>query len=47
MTEELVALRAAFGQDEATHGARRYRVDNDGIVLVPREAVAPLIHTGG
>ena len=33
MTEELVALRAAFGQDEATHGAGRYRVDNDGIVI--------------
>ena len=47
MTENLVTLRAAFGQDEATHGLRRYRVDNDGTVQVPPDAVAPLIHTGG
>jgi hypothetical protein len=44
---ELVALRAVFGQDEANHGTARYRVDNDGLVRVPREAVAFLTGTGG
>ena len=44
---ELVALRAVFGQDEANHGTQRYRVDNDGLVRVAREAVAFLIGNGG
>ena len=44
---ELVALRAAFGQDEANHGTQRYRVDNDGLVRVPRDAVGFLIGNGG
>jgi hypothetical protein len=44
---ELIALRAVFGQDEANHGTRRYRVDGDGLVHVPPEAVAFLISKGG
>ena len=44
---ELIALRAVFGQDEANHGTVRYRVDGDGLVRVPREAVSFLISNGG
>ena len=44
---ELIALRAAFGQDEANHGTARYPADADGIVRVPREAVEPLTSKGG
>lgn len=43
----VVALRAVFGQDEANHGVVRYRVGNDGLVWVPREAVEFLISKGG
>lgn len=35
----LIALRAVFGQDEANHGTRRYRIDAAGLVHVPPEAV--------
>ncbi len=44
---ELIALRAVFGQDEVNHGTVRYRVDGDGLVRVPREAVSFLISNGG
>ena len=44
---DLVPLRAAFGQDEANHGTERYAVDNESLVRVPKEAVAPLITVGG
>ena len=44
---EMVALRAAFGQDEANHGTERYCVDPDGLVRVPPEAVFYLTHVGG
>src|SRR5487761_1794369 len=44
---ELIALRAVFGQDEVNHGTMRYRVDGDGLVRVPREAVSFLISNGG
>jgi hypothetical protein len=44
---ELIALRAVFGQDEANHGMGRYRVDGDGLVHVPPEAVAFLTCRGG
>jgi hypothetical protein len=44
---EPIALRAMFGQDEANHGTARYRVDGDGLVHVPHEAVAFLISKGG
>jgi hypothetical protein len=44
---EPIALRAVFGQDEANHGTTRYRVDGDGLVHVPREAVPFLTSTGG
>jgi hypothetical protein len=40
-------LRAAFGQDEANHGAARYSVDKDGLIQVPLEAVGPLTMIGG
>jgi len=43
----MIALRAAFGQDEASHGTARFRVDNDGVVWVPPEAVASLVSKGG
>jgi hypothetical protein len=43
----MIALRAAFGQDEANHGTARFRVDNDGVVWVPLEAAASLISKGG
>jgi hypothetical protein len=44
---ELIALRAAFGQDEANHGIRRYRVGGDGLVRVPAEAAFFLVNKGG
>ena len=44
---DLITLRAAFGQDEATHGERRYSVDNEGLIQVPLEAVGPLTTIGG
>lgn len=44
---ELIALRAVFGQDEANHGTARYRVDAEGLVRVPPEAVDFLISKGG
>jgi hypothetical protein len=44
---ELIALRAAFGQDEANHGIRRYRVGGDGLVHVPAEAAFFLVDKGG
>jgi hypothetical protein len=44
---ELIALRAAFGQDEANHGIRRYRVGGDGLVHVPVEAALFLVSKGG
>jgi hypothetical protein len=43
----LIALRAAFGQDEANHGIRRYRVGGDGFVHVPAEAALFLVSKGG
>lgn len=45
--QNLILLRAAFGQDEANHGTERYPVDNDGLVKVPLEAAGPLVTTGG
>jgi hypothetical protein len=44
---DLIALRAVFGQDEANHGTRRYRVDRDGLVHVPVEAAFFLVARGG
>lgn len=44
---ELIALRAAFGQDEANHGIRRYRVGGDGLVHVPAAAALFLVSKGG
>ena len=44
---DLIPLRAAFSQDEASHGAARYSVNNDGIIQVPLEAVGPLTTIGG
>lgn len=47
VTHGLIPLRAVFGQDEANHGPERYTVDNNGLVWVPAEAVAPLTAIGG
>jgi hypothetical protein len=44
---DLVPLRAAFGQDEASHGETRYSVDDHGLIQVPLEAVGPLTTIGG
>jgi hypothetical protein len=44
---EFITLRAVFGQDEANHGTQRYRVDNDGLLRVPREVAEHLLHNGG
>lgn len=43
----MVRLYATQGSDEANWGTFAYRVDNDGSVDVPEEAVADLIKTGG
>ena len=43
----MVKLRAGQGADEANFAGNRYRVANDGTVLVDAEAVAPLIAIGG
>jgi hypothetical protein len=43
----LIALRPVFGQDEANHGTMRYRVESDGLVHVPRQAVPFLTSKGG
>ncbi len=45
--QNLMLLRAAFGQDEANHGTVCYPVDADRLVRVPLEAVGPLIGKGG
>lgn len=42
-----IALRAVFGQDEANHGTRRYRVGPDGVVRVPPEVAIHLLKNGG
>jgi hypothetical protein len=47
MPEELITLISTAGGDEVTHGTRRFRVDNDGTVRVPREAVDQLLKNGG
>jgi hypothetical protein len=44
---KLVALRAVFGQDEANHGTRRYRVDSNGVVHVPAPVAPFLVGKGG
>ncbi len=44
---ELIALRAVFGQDEANHGIRRYRVGGDGLVYVPAAVAFFLVSKGG
>jgi hypothetical protein len=43
----LIALRAAFGQDELNHGTARYRVSVNGLVNVPPEVALYLIKNGG
>jgi len=44
---KLVRLKAPEGADEANYGEERFRVDNDGTVLVPQAAVADLVAVGG
>ncbi len=43
----LIALRAVFGQDEVSHGTVRYRVDADGLLLVPQEVARYLANNAG
>jgi hypothetical protein len=40
-------LKAPPGTDEANFGEERFRVDNDGMINVPEEAVAGLVAQGG
>lgn len=40
-------LKAPAGTDEANFGTERFRVDNDGTIEVPDEAVGPLLELGG
>lgn len=40
-------LHAQQGSDEANHDGVSYRVDNDGNITVPEDAVAPLVAIGG
>jgi len=44
---DLVRLIAPSGCDEANYGEHRFKVHDDGTVLVPQEAVEGLLHTGG
>jgi len=44
---DLICLHAAFGQDEASHGAERYVVNDNGLIWVPCDAVAALTTVGG
>jgi hypothetical protein len=43
---DLIELIAPYGTDEANHGTERYRVDNNGLIRVPREAAFHLIRAG-
>ena len=45
--QELMPLRAMFGQDEVNYGTARYAVGGDGLVWVPPEAIGALIAVGG
>lgn len=40
-------LKAPAGTDEANFGTEKYRVDNDGTVVVSDEAAGPLLERGG
>jgi hypothetical protein len=42
-----VRLKSNQGSDEANFGSNRYRVANDGTVMVDAEAVEPLVAIGG
>lgn len=42
-----IALRAGFGQDEVSHGSKRYRVGADRLVVVPPEVAVYLIKNAG
>jgi len=43
----MVKLGSGQGADECNYAGQRYRVDNDGTVLVDKEAVGPLLAIGG
>jgi hypothetical protein len=45
--EELVKLKAPDGTDEANFGEQRFRVDNDGTILVPKDAAEYFLGVGG
>lgn len=42
-----VKLKAPKGTDEANAGGESFRVDNDGTIEVPEDAVGPLLEHGG
>ena len=44
---KMVRLKAPDGTDTVNYGTKAYRVDNDGTVGVPIEAVDDLLTTGG
>jgi hypothetical protein len=43
----LITLRAAFGQDEVSHGAVRYRVGADRLLFVPPSTAGHLVSKAG
>jgi hypothetical protein len=47
MSEDLVRLRGAFGQDEVNARGKSFRVNQWGCVSVPAEDIGPLLKTGG
>jgi hypothetical protein len=44
---DMIKLRAPRGTDECNYGTERYRVDNDGCVVVPVEAARHLVGAAG
>jgi hypothetical protein len=47
MPEKMVRLVAPTGTDECNFGTTRYRVGDDGTVVVPEEAAKDLVHGAG
>jgi hypothetical protein len=43
----LMVLRAAFGQDEVSHGTERYRVGVDRLLFVPSAVALYLVNNAG
>ena len=47
MPDKMVRLVAPAGTDECNFGTTRYRVADDGTVVVPEEAARDLVHGAG